>query len=789
MADKQIASLFGAVGFKIDDHGLMQFHQRMQKTSQQMQALGKLADGIAAKLTKITGKSASAGGLNTSQLAKDVARLEILLAKVAAAKARAQAAFNREALSAGRLVFAGKSNEFKLQKGQLDLERQRLAIEQLRQRGATSAAADEIKLQQARRRLAESTAINEQRQRNIALTGQQKILRVQREGTALQQAQFRLETMQARELERRARRTPSEAFSRPRLGMGSDGGARLSLGSVGGLGAFALGLGFATSALGGFASALNDSVNKLTGQRYATIAAAGGGAAGDAANKWLDQYTDSRGLARQDIADQFTSFLASGQGAGLSNATTEKTFAGFGDLGTTLHLSGDRQAGMFRAVGQMLSKGQVMSEELKGQLGEHLPGAESLFAQAWAEVKNTGKAGQAAIKDLQKSMKKGQVGIETVLKAAEIAARRAAPTLEASSQTSQAQQSRAANRRDKAILALGGAGISDANSEFFKRLDTMWLTVQDKAPALAKVYANLSVLAQNALSNLQSILLSSDNSGLMSALTEISYVLAEMSNAATTFFQVFSGKRLGALEALQDYLSEDEAKEFIARLDRVGASWTKLVAAFQVDLGVNDGEYLPGIKQFLANTAREVNGLVALWDTLLEKITKGRAAQEDAQLEKYQNGNPDDLHEDQLSPYNQYRVNQQRRQEPVLSRDEFVKRELIKKQLNPTIGILPIGNTPRNLPGLAEGLENMLKRPDGKPLIPASLPGQPAGLTTAQQLGAAPITLNLDLKVENAQGMNEDDLARKLAQTLPGAVRQGLRDAASSMQARQSENE
>ncbi|WP_145152765.1 tape measure protein [Pseudomonas oryzihabitans] len=789
MADKQIASLFGAVGFKIDDRGLMQFHQRMQKTSQQMQALGKLADGITAKLSKITGKSAAAGGLNTSQLAKDVARLEILLQKVSAAKARAQNEFNREALSAGKLVHAGKADELKLNRGQLDIEKQRLIIERLRQTTAQQAQAAELKMQDVRRRMAERQALYEQRASNLAASGRERALRVQRQGTALQQAQFRLEVMQAREMERRARRTPSEAFSRSRVGMGSDGGARLSLGPVGGLGAFALGLGFATSALGSFAGALNDSINKLTGQKYATIAAAGGGAAGDAANKWLDQYTDSRGLARQDIADQFTSFLASGQGAGLSNATTEKTFAGFGDLGTTLHLSGDRQAGMFRAVGQMLSKGQVMSEELKGQLGEHLPGAESLFAQAWAEVKNTGKAGQAAIKDLQKSMKAGQVGIETVLKAAEIAARRAAPTLEASSQTSQAQQNRAANRRDKAILTLGGAGISDANSEFFKRLDTMWLTVQDKAPALAKVYANLSVLAQNALSNLQSILLSSDNSGLMSALTEISYVLAEMSSAATTFFQVFSGKRLGALEALQDYLSEDEAKEFIARLDRVGASWTKLVAAFQMDLGVRDGEYLPGIKQFLANTAREVNGLVALWETLLEKITKGRAAQEDAQLEKYQNGNPDDLHEDQLSPYNQYRVNQQRRQEPVLSRDEFVKRELIKKQLNPTIGLLPIGNTPRNLPGLAEGLENMLRRPDGKPLIPSAMPALPAGLTTAQQLGAAPITLNLDLKVENAQGMNEDDLARRLSQTLPGAVQQGLRDAVGSMQARQSENE
>ncbi len=429
-----------------------------------------------------------------------------------------------------------------------------------------------------------------------------------------------------------------------------------------------------------------------------------------------------------------------------------------------------------------------MSEELKGQLGEHLPGAESLFAQAWAEVKNTGKAGQAAIKDLQKSMKKGQVGIETVLKAAEIAARRAAPTLEASSQTSQAMQNRAANRRDKAILALGGAGISDANAAFFKRLDVLWDTVQDKAPALAKVYANLSVLAQNALSNLQSILLSSDNSGLMSALTEISYTLAEMSSAATTFFQIFSGKRLGAVEALSDYLPEKDAAEFIARLDRIGTAWTALVASLKVDVG-GGGEYLPGLQEFIANTAREIDGLSKLAEKLLSTLGGARVEYEDQQLADYKGANRDGLAEGQLTPYNQHRINQERRGEEPLSRDEFVRRELIRKQLNPTIGILPIGNTPRNLPGLAEGLENMLKRPDGKPLIPATLPGQPAGLTTAQQLGAAPITLNLDLKVENAQGMNEDDLARKLAQTLPGAVRQGLRDAASSMQARQSENE
>lgn len=75
MISKQIAEVYASVAFRVDDTGLRLFMQRMQKTSQQMQALGKLADGMAAKLERVTGKSAAAGGLNTSQLAKDVTRL------------------------------------------------------------------------------------------------------------------------------------------------------------------------------------------------------------------------------------------------------------------------------------------------------------------------------------------------------------------------------------------------------------------------------------------------------------------------------------------------------------------------------------------------------------------------------------------------------------------------------------------------------------------------------------------------------------------------------------------
>lgn len=790
MADKQVASLFGAVGFKVDTSGLNQFFQRMQKADQEMRSLGKLADGIAAKLERVTGKSASAGGLNTSQLAKDVARLEILLAKVAAAKARAQTQFNREALSAGRLVYAGKQSEAKLQLGQLNIEKQRLAIEQLRQRGATSAAADEIKLQQARRRLAESTAINEQRQRNLALIGQQKILRVQREGTALQQAQFRLETMQARELERRARRTPSEAFSRPRVGMGSSGGASFNLGPVGGLGAFALGLGFATSVIGGWTSALQASMAALQGQKYAVAAAAGGGASGEQANRWLHEYANSRGMDRAAISDQYAGFLASGKGAGLTNETSQGVFSGFGDLFTSLHLGSDRQKGALYAISQMIGKGQVKGEELNQQLADHLPGAKSLFAEAYAATSKSGLTGQKALNALDAAIKAGTVKLDTVLRAAEIARQRAAPTVDQSSRTAQAERNRANNRKADATLAFAGAGGDKANAEFFKRMDTMWSTLETKAPQLAKIYSNLSVLAANAVTNMQSLLLSSDTNGLLPVLTQMSYVLAEMSNFATTFVQIFSGKRGGAKEALSDYLPESDAVEFIARLDRVAAAWTKLTQALKVDLG-STSEYFPGLSDFLKNTAREIDSLTKLAEKALSTIRGGRIEYEDQQLADYKGKNLDGLSEGQLTPYNQYRINQERRQEPALSRDEFVRRELIKQQMDQTSGIVPLRDLPKSLPGLAEGLEKMLQRPDGsgRPLVPTSLPGQPPALGTSAGQVSAPVALTLNLTVENAKGMDENELARQLQLTLPAAVHDGLRNALGSMQSRQSNNE
>lgn len=57
-------------------------------------------------------------------------------------------------------------------------------------------------------------------------------------------------------------------------------------------------------------------------------------------------------------------------------------FEAVASAGAALALSQDDMQGAFLALGQMISKGKVQAEELRGQLGERLPGAFQLAAKA-----------------------------------------------------------------------------------------------------------------------------------------------------------------------------------------------------------------------------------------------------------------------------------------------------------------------------------------------------------------------------------------------------------------------
>jgi tape measure domain-containing protein len=88
----------------------------------------------------------------------------------------------------------------------------------------------------------------------------------------------------------------------------------------------------------------------------------------------------------------------------------ETIVKGLQSAGTANQLSGDEQAGASNAVLQILSKGQVQSEELKRQLANFLPGTVSTFAQSQG----------ITTAELEGRLKRGEVGIDALVGFAEL---------------------------------------------------------------------------------------------------------------------------------------------------------------------------------------------------------------------------------------------------------------------------------------------------------------------------------------------------------------------------------
>ena len=93
----------------------------------------------------------------------------------------------------------------------------------------------------------------------------------------------------------------------------------------------------------------------------------------------------------------FVKLYASMQPAGFDQGQIENLFTGISKAAAAFGLSSDKVDRVNYAFAQMASKGQIMSEELKGQLGDVLPGALGLFA----------KAAQMSIPEFSKAMEDG----------------------------------------------------------------------------------------------------------------------------------------------------------------------------------------------------------------------------------------------------------------------------------------------------------------------------------------------------------------------------------------------
>ena len=97
---------------------------------------------------------------------------------------------------------------------------------------------------------------------------------------------------------------------------------------------------------------------------------------------FVDNVQRAFGLDLGTTRSGFTRLYASMSPAGFDSGSIEKLFVGISSAMASLQLTPDKAERVIYAFGQMASKGQVMSEELKGQLGDVLPGALAIFASA-----------------------------------------------------------------------------------------------------------------------------------------------------------------------------------------------------------------------------------------------------------------------------------------------------------------------------------------------------------------------------------------------------------------------
>lgn len=108
------------------------------------------------------------------------------------------------------------------------------------------------------------------------------------------------------------------------------------------------------------------------------------GAANESAAAFLYVKAESErlGLSLKDQAGAFTKLAASAKGTALEGQGVRNIFSAIAEASTALKMSNDDAAGSLLAISQMISKGKVSAEELRGQLGERLPGAFNIAAKA-----------------------------------------------------------------------------------------------------------------------------------------------------------------------------------------------------------------------------------------------------------------------------------------------------------------------------------------------------------------------------------------------------------------------
>lgn len=199
--------------------------------------------------------------------------------------------------------------------------------------------------------------------------------------------------------------------------------------------------------------------------------------------KFLREEADRLGIVFDDIAPKYANMLIAANAVGISAKETRKLFT---DVATSVaagNLSIDDSEGVFRAVVQVMGKARVQAEELRGQLGDRLPGAVAEFA----------KANGIALTDLDKHLKDGKGSLEEFLKFMGDYAQKFAPSMVAVTDRLQGSINKAKNAYNDWLRNLLNGENQTKLKQAFKAIQDFFQGAegQEFAAALGKAFGEL----------------------------------------------------------------------------------------------------------------------------------------------------------------------------------------------------------------------------------------------------------------------------------------------------------
>lgn len=178
---------------------------------------------------------------------------------------------------------------------------------------------------------------------------------------------------------------------------------------------------------------------------------------------WLERQASRLGISFDTLSNQYSKFSVAAKAANYESEATRKIFLSVAEAGRVNKLSLDQMGGIFLALEQMISKGKIQSEELRRQLGDRLPGAFNIMADALG----------IATSELDDMMKAGEVlaSQTNLLKFADQLDQRFGPQLATSLRSTTTEIGKFQNELFQAQLRVARGGFIDALTEGLRELN------------------------------------------------------------------------------------------------------------------------------------------------------------------------------------------------------------------------------------------------------------------------------------------------------------------------------